>query len=368
MQEVKNICKKVIDSSLFVVEREGKSQYNSIYWKSLPELHKRLRGMEMFLVFDVGGTYIKYAIMTREGKIVEKDKFPTTNQPGQGVDDFVNAIGGIYDTYCAKEDIEGIAIDLPGQVDVEQGIVYGGGGLPFLDQIPVAELISKRCGGIRVSLENDGKCAALSEIWLGNAKDCKNACVLVFGTGIAGGIVINRRIHHGQGMAAGEMSYLYESVTMEDLPKIHNLEATMRGEAPRDLPRCLWTMDGSVTAIRKRIAAEKEMNYHDVRGEDIYQWAEEGDRFVIDTLEHWYLDIAKHCCNMHVMLAPDIILLGGGVSAQPAFIEGVVRYAKLLAGMSDIYDTMRIGLCKFGNDSNLIGSLYNFMQIYEGAQ
>lgn len=322
----------------------------------------------MFLVFDCGGTFIKYAIMSREGEILEKNKIPTPNQPGQGVDDFVNTVGELYDSYSAKMEIEGIAMDLPGQVDVEKGIVYGGGGLPFLDKLPVAKLLSERCGGVRVSLENDGKCAALSEIWLGNAKDCKNACVLVFGTGIAGGIVIDRKIHHGQGMSAGEISYLYENIEMEDLNRIHNLEEVMRGEAPPDLPRCIWTMHGSVTSLRRKVAAVKDMSYHDVSGEKIYEWAQAGEQAVVDILEHWYLDIAKHCCNMHVMLAPDVILLGGGISAEPAFFKGVMKYVKILSRMSDIYDTIHVGLCKFGNDSNLIGSLYNFMQLYEGAR
>ncbi len=321
----------------------------------------------MFLVFDVGGTFIKHAIMSREGDILEKGKFPTPNRKGQGMEDFLSDIQGIYDKFKTQYDIEGIAMDLPGQVDVDHGIVYGGGALPYLDKQKVAEMISSRCEDIRVSLENDGKCAALSEIWLGNASDCKDACVFVFGTGIAGGIVINRRIHRGQGMVAGEVSYLYENVTIEDLPKLQILADIFHGkEIKEEVPHFLWTMDCSVMGLRRNIAAKKGLNFEDVHGEQIYEWAEEGDPVAVDMLERFYFDIAKHCCNIHLMLAPEVILLGGGISAQPAFIEGVRKYAEKLSQIENIYDKLKIGLCKFGNDSNLIGALYNFLQKYEG--
>ena len=71
--------------------------------------------------------------------------------------------------------------------------------------------------------------------------------------------------------------------------------------------------------------------------------------------------------NMHVLLAPDIILLGGGISAEPRFIQGVKKYVDKPAKFSVIYNEMQVGLCKFGNDSNLIGALFNYLQKYEGA-
>lgn len=324
----------------------------------------------MFLVFDVGGTFIKYAVMSRQGDIAEKGKFPTPNQKGQGTEDFLSDIAGIYEKYKNAYDFEGIAMDLPGQIDVDNGIVYGGGMLPYLDRKPVADLVSSRCGCLRVSLENDGKCAALSEIWLGNASECKDACVLVFGTGIAGGIVIDRRIHRGQGMVAGEMSYLYENMTIEDIPKLQILADFFNGKnrEPVEMPHMLWTMECSVSGLCRTVAKLKGMEAEDVNGELIYQWAQAGDEQVIDALERFYFGIAKHCCNLHVMLAPEVILLGGGISAQPAFFEGVEKYVKELAQIPGIYDKMKIGLCKFGNDSNMIGALYNFLQKYEGLR
>ena len=94
----------------------------------------------------------------------------------------------------------------------------------------------------------------------------------------------------------------------------------------------------------------------------------ETDPGVQDILEDMYFNIAWHCCNLYITLAPEIILIGGGITAQPKFLEGIVKYVTKLRRLSYIYDRMKIDLCKFGNDSNLLGALFNFLQKYNLAQ
>lgn len=124
----------------------------------------------MYLVFDVGGTFIKYALMDQKGKIYEKYKVPTPFQDGKvddngdeitpytvktedGIAAFLEQIDIIYGKYSKEYQITGIAMSLPGQVNVNQGIVYGGGSLPYLDRVPLGNLISRRCGNVPVALE-----------------------------------------------------------------------------------------------------------------------------------------------------------------------------------------------------------------------
>mgnify|MGYP004657770617 FL=1 len=335
----------------------------------------------MYLVFDVGGTFIKYALMDQKGKIYEKYKVPTPFQDGKvddngdeitpytvktedGIAAFLEQIDIIYGKYSKEYQITGIAMSLPGQVNVNQGIVYGGGSLPYLDRVPLGNLISRRCGNVPVALENDAKCAALAEVWIGNAKDCKDACVLVFGTGIGGGIIIDRKVRHGVGMIAGEMSFLYDGLPIEDVDKIRPLEeinSKNGGELPNP---CIWTQQASVQALRRKVADAKGLKWQEVNGEDIYEMAET-DPEIQDILERMYYNIAWHCCNLYITLAPEIILIGGGISAQPKFMEGIIKYTSKLRRLSYIYERMKIDLCKFGNDSNLIGALFNFMQKYD---
>ena len=60
-----------------------------------------------------------------------------------------------------------------------------------------------------------------------------------------------------------------------------------------------------------------------------------------------------------------MILIGGGISAEPAFLAGIRKYVDQLEKISLVFNDMKIDVCKFRNDSNLLGALYNFKQIYE---
>lgn len=321
----------------------------------------------MYLVFDVGGSAVKYAWMTAEGKIEEKGKIPTRNKPGDGVAEFVESIGEIYDRYKEKGEIEGIAMDLPGQIDVDNGIVYGGGALKYLDEVALGSLLSKRCDNLRVSLENDGKCAALAEVWMGNAKDAQNACVLVFGTGIGGGIIKDRRVHRGNRLLAGELSYCISNMTREDLNKITPIEQIESIEESYYQLDFLLNAHAASGALVAKAAWAKGLPLEKVNGELMYQWAEEGDKEINDILEDAYFSIAKECCNLYVTFDPDIILIGGGISAQPAFLTGIQRYVDQLKRITKVYAGIKLDVCKYRNDSNLLGALYNFKQKYEGS-
>lgn len=318
----------------------------------------------MYLVFDVGATYVKYAWMTTEGVIEEKGKIPTKSKPEDGVQDFVDSLAGIYEQYKKKGTVEGIAMGLPGQIDVDNGIVYGGGGIRYMHNIALQKLMSQRCDNVPVSLENDGKCAALAEVWMGNAKDVKDACVLVFGTGIGGAIIKDRKVHRGKRMQAGEVSFMIDSkMTREDLPKIYCLEKLAMYEAMDKVP-FNWSARASTGAVCYWLSKMKHLPVEEVTGERIYQWIREGDEEAKEIMEEMYFSIAKQCCNLFVTFDPEVILIGGGISAEPAFIEGIKRYVEQLKQLSIIYDEIKIDVCKYRNDSNLLGALYNFKQKY----
>lgn len=318
----------------------------------------------MYLVFDVGGTFVKYALMDAEGEIIKKDKLPTPVKPGQGTADFVELIAGIYEDYKKEYDIEGIAMDLPGQIDVERGIVYGGGGLKYLDGAALGDLLHARLGDVRIAMENDGKCAALAEIWKGNASDCQNACVLAFGTGVGGGVIKDRKIHRGNHLVAGELSYTLDKMTRADICKIQNSESIEGVRETIEIMPFIASAQIATYGVTLQAANLKKLPFEEVDGVKLYQWAEQGDTEIQELLEDWYFNIAKLCCNIYVFYDPDIILIGGGISAQPLFTEGIQRYVEQLKKITNIFKGMRVSACKFLNDSNLLGALYHYKQMF----
>ncbi|WP_434748180.1 ROK family protein [Paenibacillus amylolyticus] len=76
---------------------------------------------------------------------------------------------------------KGIAMSSPGTIDVHTGMIYHGGSSPFLYEVNLPKLIQNRYGK-EVSIENDGKCAALAELWLGSVRNVEKSIVLVLGT------------------------------------------------------------------------------------------------------------------------------------------------------------------------------------------
>lgn len=319
----------------------------------------------MYLVIDVGGTYTKYTLMDELGNMSEKGKVPTPCKPGTHPDEFVQLIGKIYDEYKGHHSIHGIAMSLPGQIDVEQGIVYGGGNLIYLDQVHLGELLSKRCDDIPVALENDAKCAALAEVWKGNASDCKDAVLFIFGTGVGGAVVKDRQVHHGRNLCAGEFSFFLSGMTREEIGRIVRAEGrSLSIDEYIDQVPFIASSKIAVAGLCNQVAHYKGLPYEEVDGEKIYRWADEGDQGVIDILEDLYFNIAKECCNMQAAFDPEVILIGGGISAEPRFIEGIRRYVEKLQGLTIVFRGLTIKPCKFLNDSNLIGAMYNFSQKY----
>jgi predicted NBD/HSP70 family sugar kinase len=321
---------------------------------------------QAYLVFDVGGTFTKYAIMMGEGEIVLKDKYPTVIRGDEASEEgFTSGIEKLYRMYQDDYDIMGIAISMPGQIDVEQGKVYGGGALNFLDEKVIGPVISKRCDGVRVAMENDGKCAALAEVWKGNASTAKDACVLIMGTGIGGGIIIDRKVHRGKRMLAGEISYALQDMKLSQLDDVVLAENLQRyEEAFGDMP-FLSTSQCSVAGMCYKAAKLYGVPFSEMSGELLYKKLDEGDERAKELLEETYFNIAKLCVNLYVTIDPDVILIGGGISAEPRFVEGIKRYVERLKGIAKLMSGLRIDTCRFRNDSNLLGALYNFKQIYD---
>ena len=139
--------------------------------------------MAQYLVLDIGGTFIKYAIMDDEAQFIEQGKVPAVTSSEEGT------LGALADVREAVSgfDYEGVAISMPGRIDTAAGIAHTGGAFQWVQDYPAAEkygaVFGKPC-----TIANDGKCAASAENWIGALSDVNSGAVLVLGTGIGGGI------------------------------------------------------------------------------------------------------------------------------------------------------------------------------------
>ena len=136
-----------------------------------------------YLVLDIGGSSIKYALMTECVEFLEKGKVAT---PQDSIESFVNVIGDLYDKY--KDKIEGIAISMPGLIDSKNGYARTGGWLRYNDDKYIVKILQERCP-TKIKIQNDAKSAALAEVWKGSLKEYNDGIVVVLGTGVGGAVV-----------------------------------------------------------------------------------------------------------------------------------------------------------------------------------
>lgn len=294
------------------------------------------------LVYDVGGTFIKYALMDDDANIYEKGKVAT---PTDTSEHFMDVIESVYNLY--KNQIDGLAFSLPGNIDVKTGHIYAPGALLFNANTNFFDLIHTRID-LPVSVENDGKSAALAELWKGNLKDCQDGAVLIIGTGVGGGFIHNRELLKGKHFFSGEVSFLMTD--FENLDFAH-----------------MFGLKGSVSGLVKEAAARKKLDPMDLDGKKIFAGIEAGDQDFMAALDVIARNIATQIYNIQCFLDPERVCIGGGISKQPLLLEKIrVHLNGLKERIPFPFPDVDITTCAFYNDSNLIGALYNYKIHYKG--
>lgn len=294
------------------------------------------------LTIDVGGTGIKYAVMDECCNINVKNSIPT---PQTDFEIFIECLYDIYEEY--KSGVNGISISMPGFIDSKIGYAHTGGWLTYNTEKPVAKILSEKCG-TKVYIENDGKCAMLSEMWKGSLTDCKNAVVMLLGTGLGGGIMIDGGLYKGNHFSAGEFSYINNDTNN------FGREEDMAG------------FTCSALAFIRMV--EKKTGLNDLDGKLVFDMIRSGSTELLEVLDEYTKRIAVNIFNLNVILDLDKVALGGGISREKLLLEYVQKNVEQCARNKTILKynpsihTPKIVQCKFFNDSNLIGALYHYLE------
>ncbi|MGI6109018.1 MAG: ROK family protein [Eubacteriaceae bacterium] len=298
---------------------------------------------ENYLAIDVGGTAIKYALMNSGREILESGSTPT---PYKGVQKYLDTLEGIYQNYAAQ--VQGIAMSVPGVIDMDHGICVTGGNLDYIENFPLAEKLAKRCG-VPVTVMNDAKSAALAEVKSGALSDIRDGIVLVFGTGIGGALIKDGRLHLGSHLAAGEFSFIIVGDKLE--------------------PASAWAFQNGAVALAAAVAAAKGMKPEQVSGYEVFNWAEAGDSQTLAVLDRFTLEIARQIVNLQTIYDPERFAIGGGISRRPIFTEYIKKNLKMIYSLFPFgMPEAEVTVCKYHNDANLIGALENYLERHPLAQ
>ncbi len=295
-----------------------------------------LEVIEMYLALDIGGTFVKYAYMDKDGKIYQQGKYAT---PTNNLETFCLEIEKVMPFEC-----QGIAISSPGVIDSDTGLIRVVTLLPCLNGINIKEVLEKRLN-VPVSVENDAKCAALAEIWKGSLVGKPSALMMVLGSGIGGAVIIDGKLYKGPRSKAGELgSFICDF----DAKKATGVSFGRKNSA-------VW--------LNKDIA--KALNLESDDGELVFDYINQKEPTAWQIFKEYCNHIAMVIFNVDYVLDLDCVAIGGGISAQPILLETIQKAFKDLRNRykEDDHDP-EIVICTFKNDANLIGAMAHFMNTY----
>ncbi len=293
--------------------------------------------MSYYMAFDLGGTNLKYAVIDSEANILKKDKLPT---PKNNIEEFIELVGKITDEYKEKYSFKGIAMSCPGAVNNETGFIGGISAVSYIHGPNIRDLVEERTH-LPVFMENDANCAALAEVWKGVAKDCKDVLFVVCGTGIGGAVIKDRKLHVGKNLHGGEFGFMIMDKDFE------------KGKYRS------WSETGSTYALVKSVAKLKGISHTELDGEKIFGMAEENDPDCLSAIDQWFMYLAMGVFNLQYIFDPEMIVIGGAVSARESIVEEINLRLKRLVddfGYAKIFP--QIQRCQFSNDANLIGAVF----------
>ena len=289
-----------------------------------------------YIVFDIGGTSIKYSIMNENGEMLISESEDT---PEQGNNKTQKLLVDIINKYKKIYKLEGVAMSVPGGID-DNGYIHFMGQVIDLQDMYLNKYIKENTG-LDCTYDNDVNCVAMAEKYMGNAVNNKNFVCITIGTGIGGAIFINNQLYRGNRGLAGEFG-------------INILEYNILNS---NIIECKsFSKLGSTYNLIDRVNNLKSKK---LDGKKVFELAENGDFEVQKLIEDFYFYLAVGIYNIAYSIAPEKILIGGGLSSRDDLIQNIEDKLKLLN--KDILEFVKIDTCKFKNESGKIGALYNFL-------
>lgn len=292
--------------------------------------------MRQFLTIDIGGSLIKYGVIDEQGKLLYKSETQTdAHLGGQAILDKVKHIG---EKLTQDFSVEGICVSTAGQVDSRLGkIIYATPDIiPDYTGLSVKNELEKAFN-LPVEVENDVNCAGLAESWLGKGKNAKSLFCLTIGTGIGGSYILDNQLHTGYSYSGGEIGYMLINETQT----LQQVAAT--------------------SSLIQDVTRRKDVDKDTLNGKIIFQQAKAGDQDCIEAINQMVRHLSKGISTIIYMMNPEMVVIGGGISAQEAYLKPLI-YDELKALMvPTILSQTTIEFAGSMNDAGLIGALRNFM-------
>ncbi|MBE6870285.1 ROK family protein [Ruminococcus albus] len=312
--------------------------------------------MKYYIGIDLGGTNIKAGVVSEDFEIVAKTSCKTNlPRPGEEIcaDMAKVALEAVKEAGLTLDDIEAVGIGTPGTANSETGVIEYSNNLGFLN-FPVVELmkthIDKPC-----YVENDANAAAYGEFVAGAAKGANDAVCITLGTGVGGGIIINKKIYSGFNFAGAEIGHTVINV---DGPQC---TCGRRGcfEVYSSATGLIRMTNEAIAKHPESILKEEADDHGKVSARTAFNAMRRGDAAAKQVVDDYIRYLACGIANTINIFQPDILCIGGGVcnEGDPLLLPLKELVAKEVYTRNSEKNT-EIVIAKLGNDAGIIGAAF----------
>jgi len=302
---------------------------------------------------DLGGTFIKFVLVDDQGRPSKTFQLPTPDSLDGMVGQMVaGAKQALKTNGVAVSDALGAGIGSPGPLDLKAGIVLNSPNLPGMTNVPLRDLVSKGLG-LPAVLENDANAAAYGEFIAGAGKDATDMVLLTLGTGVGGGAIVDGRLLHGAHGMGAEFGHIV--VEPGGRPCGCGQTGCLEQYASatfmaRNAAR-LIQQEGRASSLSEILKRKGE-----ITAKDVNEARRAGDELAAEVWDEMAHYLAMGCVDLCRAFDPDLIVLGGGMTAA-----GEDLMKPLRKHVSDLWWKMtpqvtRIVIAALGNDAGAIGA------------
>lgn len=310
--------------------------------------------MRHYIGIDLGGTNIAAGVVSEVGTLLNKCSIPTgAKRPMEEiVADMAKAAGLCLEgTGLSMSDITALGVGVPGAVEDATGMVLRTTNLDWY-QLPLAKILGEMTG-LPVHLGNDADCAALGEVIGGSASDFNSAVMITIGTGVGGGLICNKKVFAGWtggGTEPGHIPMVFGGEPcgcgnrgcFESYASATALIRQTKEAMQANPDSKLWSVTDSLEAVNAKTP---------------FDAAELGDEVAKAVLDQFEEYLACGIGGIVNLVRPQVIIIGGGVSAQGEVLLAPLREKlKKYCYASEFIPMPRVVKASLGNDAGIIGA------------
>lgn len=299
---------------------------------------------------DIGGTKIAGALVDIDGNIVAESKVPT---PAQDPDALVDAVVALVTELSLGKEVLGVGVAAAGFIDADQANIIYAPNLSWRNEPFKAKLQAKL--PLPVIIENDANAAAWAEFRYGAGKGYQHMIMLTIGTGVGGAVIVNGQMLRGGFGIAGELGHLrvVPNGKLCGCGQHGCLESYGSGTA---LLKAAKELAGSDLEIGARLR-ELEAQAGELTGAQVYTAILERDPGALQILTELGTWLGEAIGSLTAVLDPQIVVIGGGVSAAGDLLLNPIREAYLAHLPSRGFrPELEIKGAEFVNDAGVVGA------------